>query len=157
MSREWKVGDRFSVEGVVTALPDSDGDYRALFDGHTGDGCVIAAEMENAKLIGSRLDSTKPIRIRRNGEPVTYIGPLSNGQIVVEEAFNGSPQANTLWPSELENVPEEKRKASATYYLVENSFTVPIPPRLYVEGIHGKVIGQKLLEITEGDGMEDEQ
>lgn len=51
MSREWKVGGRFSTEGVVTALPDSDGDYRALFDGHTADGCVIAAEMAHAKLI----------------------------------------------------------------------------------------------------------
>ena len=155
MSREWKVGDRFSTEGVVTALPDSDGDYRALFDGHTRDGRVIAAEMENAKLIGSRLDSTKPIRIRRNGEPVTYIGPLSNGQIVVEEAFNGSPQTNIFWPSELENVPEEKQRVSALYYMVERNNCIPISPGLYLKEVHGKIIGAKCLEITEGEGMEE--
>ena len=105
MSREWKVGDRFSTEGVVTALPDSDGDYRALFDGHTADGFVIAAEMAHAKFIK----------------------------------------------------PKEKRKVWAKYYLVENACMVPIPPNLYMESIHGKIIGQKILEITEGDGMEDEQ
>ena len=45
MTHEWKVGDRFSVEGVITETADSDGDYKAIFDGHTIGGCVIAAEM----------------------------------------------------------------------------------------------------------------
>jgi len=48
---DFKVGDRFSVEGVVTALADREGDYRALFDGHDSDGYVIGAEMAHAKLI----------------------------------------------------------------------------------------------------------
>jgi len=48
---DFKLGDRFSVEGVVTALADSEGDYRALFDGHETDGYVIGAEMAHAKLI----------------------------------------------------------------------------------------------------------
>jgi len=48
---EFKVGDRFSVEGVVTALADRDGDYRALFDGHDSDGYVLGAEMAHATLI----------------------------------------------------------------------------------------------------------
>jgi len=48
---DFKVGDRFSVEGVVTALADREGDYRALFDGHETDGYVIGAEMAHAKLI----------------------------------------------------------------------------------------------------------
>ena len=51
MAHEWKIGDRFSVEGVITAAPDCDGDYQAIFDGHTTGGCVIAAEMKHAKLI----------------------------------------------------------------------------------------------------------
>jgi len=48
---DFKVGDRFSVEGVVTALADCDGDYRALFDGHDSDGYVLGAEMAHATLI----------------------------------------------------------------------------------------------------------
>ena len=49
--QEFKVGDRFSVEGVVTASADREGDYRALFDGHETDSYVIGAEMTHAKLI----------------------------------------------------------------------------------------------------------
>ena len=49
--QEFKVGDRFSVEGVVTALADREGDYRALFDGHDSDGYVLGAEMAHATLI----------------------------------------------------------------------------------------------------------
>ena len=48
---DFKVGDRFSVEGVVTASADREGDYRALFDGHETDSYVIGAEMTHAKLI----------------------------------------------------------------------------------------------------------
>ena len=68
MTHEWKVGDRFSVEGVITETADSDGDYKAIFDGHTIGGCVIAAEMACAKLIHpaapepQKLDVTKPVR-----------------------------------------------------------------------------------------------
>ena len=51
MTHEWKIGDRFSVEGVVTASADREGDYRALFDGHETDSYVIGAEMTHAKLI----------------------------------------------------------------------------------------------------------
>ncbi len=33
MAREWKVGDRFSVEGVITETADSAGVYQAIFEG----------------------------------------------------------------------------------------------------------------------------
>ena len=156
MSREWKVGDRFSTEGVVTALPDSDGNYLALFDGHTADGFVIAAEMAHAKLIESTLDLNKPMRVRFGSEVCRYLATDNlTGDVYVQFVKDGSVSRFTTM--ELENVPEEKRKVWAKYYLVENAFMVPIPPNLYMESIHGKIIGQKILEITEGDGMEDEQ
>ncbi len=69
MEREWKVGDRFSVEGVITETADSAGDYRAVFDGHIADGCVVGEEMMHAKLIHpaapepQKLDTSKPMRL----------------------------------------------------------------------------------------------
>ena len=80
MEREWKVGDRFSVEGVVTATADSAGDYEAIFDGHIVAGPVIGAEMAFAKLIQSappepRIPEIKVGQkwITRGGETVTII------------------------------------------------------------------------------------
>ena len=86
MTHEWKVGDRFSVEGVITEAADSAGDYRAIFDGHTTDGIVLGAEMACAKLIKpaegqkeSALDVTKPMRFRGGGTQVAYIDRTESG------------------------------------------------------------------------------
>ena len=157
MSREWKVGDRFSTEGVVTALPDSDGEYRALFDGHTADGFVIAAEMACAKLIHpaapetQKLDVTKPIRNIHSGEYVKYIGRLSDGRIVVEEQFCESPQANTFWECELENIPWPKRTYEQIVELVPFSdgprIVSPGNPLSYVN-----VASRAKISYTEGEG-----
>ena len=114
--QEFKVGDRFSVEGVVTALADCEGDYRALFDGHHSDGYVIGAEMAHAKLIEPAvkaaeekvLDLSKPVR-RKNGlTEVSIIGPMSDGRIVCEYPLFGTPQYAAYYDRELENIPESK-------------------------------------------------
>ena len=114
MSREWKVGDRFSVEGVITAAPDCDGDYQAIFDGHTIGGCVIAAEMACAKLIHpaapepQKLDVTKPMRVVADSVlSITYVAfdPVMN--MIYVRYPNG--RIDCYPPEELENIPEPKR------------------------------------------------
>ncbi len=156
---KFKAGDKIQCTGCIDQI-DQDGDAYVRSPGGNSKNLtvILAKELERAKLIKPALDVKKPMRNRHSGEVVRYIGPLSDGRIVVEELSGdpATPAANVLAPSELENVPEEKRKVWAKYYLVENGFMVPIPPNLYMESIHGKIIGQKVLEITEGDGMEDE-
>lgn len=80
MTHQWKVGDRFSVEGVITETADSAGNYQAVFDGHTTDGCVIAAEMAHAKLIKPAAPEPRIPEIKvgqqwvtRGGETVTIL------------------------------------------------------------------------------------
>ena len=157
MSREWKVGDRFSTEGVVTALPDSDGDYRALFDGHTADGCVTAAEMAHAKLIKPApeeklLDLNKPMQMS-DGRAVLYHGVTKNGLIIAES------DDGFVWVVDacsVKNVPEEKRNGVIRMYLVENE-NCPICYYSYKRDLHGRILGKAYVGITEGDGMEDEK
>ena len=111
MTREWKVGDRFSVEGVITAAPDCDGDYQAIFDGHTTGGCVLAAEMQHAKLIQpaatepQKLDVTKPMRLKASGKLVEYID-RDEFKLVIRFESGYIEFANE---DELENIPEPKR------------------------------------------------
>ena len=162
MTREWKVGDRFSVEGVITAAPDCDGDYQAIFDGHTTGGCVLAAEMQHAKLIApaapetQKLDVTKPIRNIHSGEYVKYIGRLSDGRIVVEEQFCESPQANTFWECELENIPGPKRTYEQIVELVPFSdgprIVSPGNPLSYVN-----VASRAKVSYTDGEGWSVEE
>ena len=111
MGHEWKIGDRFSVEGVITETADSAGDYQAIFDGHTTDGCVIGAEMERAKLIHPaapkppKLDVTKPMRLKASGKLVEYID-RDEFKLVIRFESGYIEFANE---DELENIPEPKR------------------------------------------------
>ena len=112
MAHEWKVGDRFSVEGVITETADSDGDYKAIFDGHTIGGCVIAAEMACAKLIHpaapepEKLDVTKPIWTKEGAHHVVeYVATTTDGAVVVRWP---SEFVEILNASELENIPDNE-------------------------------------------------
>ena len=113
MTHEWKVGDRFSVEGVITETADSDGDYRAIFDGNDGDGYVVAAEMACAKLIcpaapePQKLDATKPVRRIWNGNTGRIVGKTLDGKRLVFEHDLGGMCIGR--ESDFENIPEPKR------------------------------------------------
>ena len=157
MSREWKIGDRFSVEGVITEDADSDGDYQAIFDGHTTDGCVIAAEMAHAKLIKpaapepQKLDVTKPIRVIGETESVVVIGPDQGGWVVSTPGY--AYGYRHFFAAELENIPEPKIKGR------REAFLSPDGELYWVSSWPGnhpmQKLGRKMVEITEGDGMEE--
>ena len=156
MTHEWKVGDRFSTEGVVTALPDSDGDYQAIFDGHTTGGCVLAAEMQHAKLIQpaatepQKLDVTKPICIRDAQLMVKFVERTESGRVIIELA------TGIQFPVEerqLENIPEPKIMGR------REAFLGPDGELYWVSSWPGNhpidILGRTWVEITEGDGMEE--
>ncbi len=158
MTREWKVGDRFSVEGVITAAPDCDGDYQAIFDGHTTGGCVLAAEMQHAKLIQpaatepQKLDVTKPMRCRGGCTPISYLATDQFGRIWIQ---NNEKQVLCLDYSDLENIPEPKITGRREAALLSNGVMVWADfPQAY-DIRH--VVGRKTVEITEGDGMGGEE
>ena len=154
MTREWKVGDRFSVEGVITAAPDCDGDYQAIFDGHTTGGCVLAAEMQHAKLIQpaapepQKLDVTKPICIRDAQLMVKFVERTESGRVIIELA------TGIQFPVEerqLENIPEPKIKGRREVVLLD-SCAVTFADALSVAATK-YIVGRAWVEIEAGDGM----
>ncbi len=156
MSREWKVGDRFSVEGVITETADSDGDYKAIFDGHTIGGCVIAAEMACAKLIHpaapepQKLDTSKPMRLLGSDEAsFTFLQRATNGMLIIKW---DSGSLDVIDESEVENIPEPKIMGRREAVLLSNGDTVWATPSDFWHRY--PVIGRAWVDITEGDGME---
>jgi hypothetical protein len=156
MSREWKVGDRFSVEGVITETADSAGDYQAIFDGHTTDGCVMAAEMACAKLIHSaapkpqKLDVTKPVRRIWSGNTGRIVGKTLDGKKIVFEHDLGGM---CIGPeSDFENIPEPKIMGRREAVLLENGSV--IWAGYCGDNCDIAIVGRAWVEITEGDGME---
>ena len=161
MSREWKVGDRFSVEGVITETADSDGDYQAIFDGHTTDGCVIAAEMAHAKLIKpaapepQKLDVTKPVRVIADSVlSITYVAfdPVMN--MIYVRYPNG--RIDCYPPEELENIPEPKRTTTQIVELVNFDFGQRI--MMQSDGaFYVNVASRAKVSHTEGEGWSIEE
>jgi hypothetical protein len=156
MTHEWKVGDRFSVEGVVTELADRDGDYRALFDGHESDGYVISGEMARATLIPPAqepkapppLDTSKPIRIKGDSQEIRYIGMRSDGRVVYETTNL------ILWasnPDALENIPTPKRTMSREVVMISGWHELVYASSCV--GSTGKVLARGTITITEGEGL----
>ncbi|MDG7000421.1 MAG: hypothetical protein JRN15_15095 [Nitrososphaerota archaeon] len=157
MTHEWKVGDRFSVEGVITETADSDGDYKAIFDGHTIGGCVIAAEMACAKLIHpaapepQKLDVTKPVRRIWSDNTGRIVGKTLDGKRLVFEHDLGGM---CIGPeSDFENIPEPKIMGR------REAFLGPDGELYWVSSWPGNhpidILGRTWVEITEGDGMEE--
>ena len=156
MTHEWKVGDRFSVEGVITETADSDGDYKAIFDGHTIGGCVIAAEMACAKLIHpaapepQKLDVTKPVRRIWSGNTGRIVGKTLDGKKIVFEHDLGGM---CIGPeSDFENIPEPKIMGRREAVLLENGSV--IWAGYCGDNCDIAIVGRAWVEITEGDGME---
>ena len=158
MSREWKVGDRFSVEGVITETADSAGDYQAIFDGHTTGGCVLAAEMQHAKLIQpaatepQKLDISKPMRLKGSGKLVKYID-RDEFKIVIRFENGYIEFANE---DELENIPEPKRTTTQIVELV--NFTSG--PQIVMKGcgtFYVNVASRAKVGYTEGEGWSIEE
>ena len=156
MAHEWQVGDRFSVEGVITETADSDGDYKAIFDGHTTDGSVFGAEMACAKLIQAaapepqKPDLSKPLKVRRSGETVTYLCTSSNGEIAVEDCRGG---IMVYRDGALENIPEPKIKGRREAVLLSNGEVAWKLQAMFCK--REDILGRTWVEITEGDGMEE--
>ena len=153
MSREWKVGDRFSVEGVITETADSAGDYQAIFDGHTTDGCVMAAEMACAKLIHSaapkpqKLDTSKPMRLKGSGKLAKYID-RDEFKIVIRFESGYIEFANE---DELENIPEPKQITTQIVELVHFDFG----PRITMKSqaaYYVNVSSRAKVTYTDGEG-----
>ena len=158
MTHEWKVGDRFSVEGVITETADSDGDYKAIFDGHTIGGCVIAAEMACAKLIHpaapepQKLDISKPMRLKGSGKLVKYID-RDEFKIVIRFENGYIEFANE---DELENIPEPKRTTTQIVQLVNfNS-----GPQIVMKSagpFYVNVASHAKISYTDGEGWRIEE
>ena len=127
--REFKIGDRVRLEGIVT----SDNVYnngigvRMNGDTHSTFNAITAKAMAHATLIEPAvkaaeekvLDLSKPVR-RKNGlTEVSIIGPMSDGRIVCEYPLFGTPQYAAYYDRELENIPEPKITTSDVLSLWE--------------------------------------
>ena len=159
MSREWKAGDKIQLVGTIRCyrLGNShvevqmEGDSGSVYNSITKDAISHATLIESVVPEPQKLDTSKPMRNRHTGECVLFIGRLSDGRIVAEEVFNGSPQANTFWDSELKNIPEPKIMGRREAVLLSNGDTVWATPSDFWHRY--QVIGRTWVEITEGDGM----
>ena len=152
MVREWKVGDRFSVEGVITETADSDGDYKAIFDGHTTDGSVFGAEMACAKLIQAaapepqKLDTSKPMRLLGSDEAsFTFLQRATNGMLIIRW---DSGSFDVLDESEVENIPETKDTWSREVVKVEGLDFLVMDGGVF----NRKVLAKAKVTYTEGEG-----
>ena len=159
MSREWKPGDRFTLEFEVTGWSGELLECKTMSSARRA---FPSSDMQHAKLIApaapetQKLDVTKPIRNIHSGEYVKYIGRLSDGRIVVEEQFCESPQANTFWECELENIPGPKRTYEQIVELVPFSdgprIVSPGNPLSYVN-----VASRAKVSYTDGEGWSVEE
>jgi len=158
-----KVGDRFSVEGVVTELADPDGEYCARFDGAHSGGYVARSIMAHATLVepadkvaeNKVLDLSKPVRLIGGSEELEFIQLVTNGMIIIKWP---SGSLDVLTPDEIENVPEPKRTASRDMVMVDDGMgTRPyiLYDHMEFEEISfvGKVIARGTVTLTEGDGL----
>ena len=159
MSREWKPGDRFTLEFEVTGWSGELLECKTMSSARRA---FPSSDMQHAKLIQpatpepQKLDVKKPIRNIHSGEYVKYIGRLSDGRIVVEEQFCESPQANTFWECELENIPGPKRTYEQIVELVPFSdgprIVSPGNPLSYVN-----VASRAKVSYTDGEGWSVEE
>ena len=146
MEHEWKVGDRFTLEYLITKVVD---DYVIAEIGDAKN-ILSAEEMELAKLIKSaatepqKLDVTKPIREKSTCMVLEYLTTDIIGTI-----WTKTPSGNVqvFQPSDLENIPIPKIKGRREVVLLSDgsvTFTNFVPL---------EIIGRAWVEITEGDGM----
>lgn len=155
---EWKVGYRFTLEYLITKVVD---DY-VIAEIGDAENILSAEEMALAKLIQPaateppKLDVTKRMRNKHDGEEVLYIGKLSNGMIVAEEMVDGNPVASSFEESELENIPEPKRTTTQIVELV--NFTSG--PQIVMKSagpFYVNVASHAKISYTDGEGWSIEE
>ena len=152
MSREWKVGDRFTMEGTVEHADNGHvtvavGPRKMTYGFHHVD-------FEGAKLIQAaapeppKLDVTKPIRTQHSEIRLQYLTTDSHGQVWVK-----TPVGNVVHfaESQLENIPEPKRTTTQIVELV--NFTSG--PQIVMKGcgtFYVNVASSAKVTYTEGEG-----
>ena len=150
---EWKVGDRFTLEYLITKVVD---DY-VIAEIGDAENILSAEEMELAKLIKSaatgpqKLDTSKPMRLLGSDEAsFTFLQRATNGMLIIRW---DSGSFDVLDESEVENIPEPKIKGR------REAFLGPDGELYWVSSWPGnpplEMLGRKTVEITEGDGMEE--
>jgi hypothetical protein len=159
MEQEFEVGDRFTLEFEVT------GRSWQWHESQSPGGAERAfppSDMRYAKLIQPaateppKLDVTKRMRNKHDGEEVLYIGKLSNGMIVAEEMVDGNPVASSFEESELENIPEPKRTTTQIVELV--NFTSG--PQIVMKSagpFYVNVASHAKISYTDGEGWSIEE
>ena len=155
MSREWKPGDRFTLEYLITKVVE---DY-VIAEIGDAENILSAEEMALAKLIqpaapepAAKLDVTKPMRCRGGCTPISYLATDQFGRIWIQ---NNEKQVLCLDYSDLENIPEPKITGRREAALLSNGVMVWADfPQAY-DIRH--VVGRKTVEITDGDGMGGEE
>lgn len=150
MTREWKVGDRFTLEYMITKVVE---DY-VIAEIGDAENILSAEEMALAKPIQpaapepQKLDVTKPICIRDAQLMVKFVERTESGRVIIELA------TGIQFPVEerqLENIPEPKIKGRREVVLLD-SCAVTFADALSVAATK-YIVGRALVEIEAGDGM----
>ena len=97
--QQFNVGDRFSVEGVVTEAADDAGDYRALFDGGRSNCYAFSSVMASAKLIEPGHDI----------EDHTHITPCKGKNCGSTTGTDHSPECEAEHVAAITGVPVENK------------------------------------------------
>ena len=155
MGHEWKIGDRFTLEGTVEHADNgyvtlSVGPRKMTYGFHYVD-------FEDAKLIHpaapepQKLDVTKPVRRIWSDNTGRIVGKTLDGKRLVFEHDLGGM---CIGPeSDFENIPEPKIMGR------REAFLGPDGELYWVSSWPGNhpidILGRTWVEITEGDGMEE--
>ncbi len=158
MSREWKVGDRFTLEFEVTGWS---GEWLECKTMSSARRAFPPSDMQYAKLIKpaapepQKLDTSKPMRLLGSDEAsFTFLQRATNGMLIIKW---DSGSLDVIDESEVENIPEPKIIGRRLAVLVEDGSVYwgdNSPDSIYRLGRYLHVIGRAWVEITEGDGME---
>ena len=152
MSREWNVGDRFTLEFEVTGWS---GEWTECKTIGAMRRAFPPSDMQHAKLIEpaapepQKLDVTQPMRRKgTENERLHYLHENPLGQIYCTDA---SGYVAWAFPDDLENIPEPKIKGIRRAILSGDG-------GIYWEDSwrsNLQIKGYAWVEITEGDGMEE--
>ena len=157
---EWKVGYRFTLEYLITKVVD---DY-VIAEIGDAENILSAEEMALAKLIQPaatelpKLDVTKPMRLLGSDEAsFTFLQRATNGMLIIKW---DSGSLDVIDESEVENIPEPKIKGGRLAVLAEDGSVYwgdNSPDSIYRLCRDLRVVGRKLVEITEGEGWSIEE
>ena len=163
MEREWKVGDRFTLELEVIEVDCKDRNTPILATAvgtnesawFSKDEILHAKPIQSAAPEPKKLDTSKRVRIKWSGDNGRIVGEtFDKTQLVFEYDRGGVCIAPE---SEFENIPEPKIIGRRLAVLVEDESIYwgdNSPDSIYRLGRYLHVIGRAWVEITEGDGME---